>query len=57
MVYTFTRTTDWREWLELKQELALAIKDIVEGQGSGFAFPSRSLYIETGSSQIEDVGR
>ncbi len=57
LIYTFTRTTDWREWLKLKQELALAIKDIVEAQGSGFAFPSRSLYIETGSSQIEDIGR
>jgi len=57
LVYTFTETTDWREWLSLKQELALAIKEIVEGQGSGFAFPSRSLYIEKGAGQIEDIGR
>ncbi|MGC6511986.1 MAG: mechanosensitive ion channel family protein [Parvibaculales bacterium] len=46
MVYCFTVTTDWEEWLGLKQELAFAIKNIVEEVGTGFAFPSTSLYIE-----------
>ena len=46
MVYCFTRTTVWGEWLEVKEALAYAIKDIVEGAGAGFAFPSRSLYVE-----------
>lgn len=50
MVYCFTRTTDWGEWLELKEALAYRIKEIVEEAGSAFAFPSRSLYIETASS-------
>lgn len=47
MLYCFTRTTNWGEWLEIKERLAYAIKDIVEGAGSAFAFPSQSLYIET----------
>jgi len=47
MVYCFTRTTDWGEWLKIKEALAYAIKDIVEQGGSGFAFPSRSLYVES----------
>ena len=47
MVYCFTRTTVWGEWLKIKEELALKIKDIVEGAGTGFAFPSRSIYVET----------
>ena len=47
MVYCFTKTTVWGEWLALKEELAYAIKQIVEGHGAGFAFPSTSLYVES----------
>jgi len=46
MLYCFTRTIVWGEWLEAKERLALAIKDIVEGAGTGFAFPSTSIYLE-----------
>ena len=46
MVYCFTRTTVWGEWLKVKEALAYRIKEIVEGAGTGFAFPSRSLYVE-----------
>ena len=47
MLYCFTRTTDWGEWLKIKEELAYRIKQIVEEAGSAFAFPSQSLYVET----------
>ncbi len=47
LLYCFTVTTDWGEWLKIKESLALKIKDIVEGAGTGFAFPSRSLYVES----------
>ena len=47
MLYCFTRTTVWGEWLEAKERLAYAVKDIVEGAGTGFAFPSTSLYVES----------
>lgn len=47
MLYCFTRTTVWGEWLEIKEQLALAIKGIVEGTGTGFAFPSTSIYLES----------
>ena len=47
MLYCFTRTTNWGEWLRIKEELAYRIKEIVEGAGSGFAFPSQSIYLET----------
>ncbi|WP_251863271.1 mechanosensitive ion channel family protein [Achromobacter sp. Marseille-Q4962] len=53
MVYCFTRTTNWGEWLQIKETFAYAIKNIVEGAGSGFAFPSRSLYVETMPSGAE----
>ncbi len=47
MLYCFTKTTDWGDWLEIKERLACKIKNIVEGAGSSFAFPSQSLYVET----------
>jgi MscS family membrane protein len=47
MLYCFTRTTDWGEWLEIKEGLAYRVKEIVEGAGSGFAFPSQSVYVES----------
>lgn len=47
MLYCFTKTTVWGEWLEIKEQLACEIKKIVEENGSGFAFPSQSLYIES----------
>ncbi|MDA9230264.1 mechanosensitive ion channel family protein [Alphaproteobacteria bacterium] len=46
MVYCFTRETQWAGWLNNKQELAYAIKQIVEDAGTAFAFPSRSVYHE-----------
>ena len=45
MLYCFTRTTNWGEWLAIKEQLAYKVKAIVEGAGSGFAFPSRSIYL------------
>lgn len=47
MLYCFTKTTNWGEWLEIKEELALKLIEIVEGAGSGFAFPSQTLYVES----------
>ncbi|HPE30489.1 MAG TPA: mechanosensitive ion channel family protein [Parvularculaceae bacterium] len=46
MLYCFTRTTNWGEWLEIKEKLACRIIEIVKGAGAGFAFPSQSVYIE-----------
>jgi len=47
MVYCFTKTTKWGEWLQIKEKLAYSVKDIVEGAGAGFAFPSQSIYVES----------
>ncbi|MBT3536860.1 MAG: mechanosensitive ion channel family protein [Rhodospirillaceae bacterium] len=47
MLYCFTATTNWGVWMRVKEDLAFAIKNIVEGAGSGFAFPSTSIYVET----------
>ncbi|MDE0992223.1 MAG: mechanosensitive ion channel family protein [Rhodospirillales bacterium] len=55
MLYCFTKTTNWGEWLEIKEQLAYRIKQIIEGAGSGFAFPSQSLYIEAIPSERPEL--
>ncbi|MCY4034444.1 MAG: mechanosensitive ion channel family protein [Hyphomicrobiales bacterium] len=47
LVYCFTKTTDWGEWLEIKEAFMYHIKDLVEGAGTSFAFPSHSVYVES----------
>ena len=47
MLYWFTKTTVWGEWLAIKEQLAYKIKEIVETAGTSFAFPSQSVYVET----------
>lgn len=55
MLYCFTNTTVWAEWLKIKEQLAYRIKDIVEDAGSGFAFPSQSVYVESMPSDKPDL--
>ena len=47
MVYCFTLTTKWGEYLEIKERLAYKVMNVVHGAGTAFAFPSRSLYVES----------
>ncbi len=46
MVYCFTKTTVWAEWLAAQQEVYLKIIEIVKRHGADFAFPSQTLYVE-----------
>jgi MscS family membrane protein len=46
LVRCFTNNNDFQEFLNVKDRLALDIKEIVERRGCSFAFPSQSLYIE-----------
>ncbi|MDB0029820.1 mechanosensitive ion channel family protein, partial [bacterium] len=45
-VRCFTTSNSFATWLEVKEKLAIEIKQIVEGNGAAFAFPSQSIYIE-----------
>ena len=46
LVYSFTKTTDWQKWLEVKQDILYKIWDILEANNLEFAFPSQSIYLE-----------
>ena len=45
-VRCFTASNSFSTWLEVKEKLAIEIKQIVEGNRAAFAFPSQSIYIE-----------
>ncbi len=42
-----TKTTGWKDFLKVQQEINLAIMHIVEANGSGFAFPTQTLHVES----------
>lgn len=53
LLYCFTNTTEWLEWLEVKEKLLLQIKKIVADAGTDFAFPSHSVYMEALGEDLE----
>ncbi|WP_323084557.1 mechanosensitive ion channel family protein [Providencia alcalifaciens] len=46
MVYCFTKTTVWAEWLDAQQAVYLKIIEIVKRHNADFAYPSQTLYVE-----------
>ncbi len=44
-VYTFTRTTDWIEYHEIKQDVLLKISEIITAHGAEMAFPTSTVHI------------
>ena len=44
MVYCFTKTTVWKEWLDIQQSIFLDIAGIVQQSGADFAFDCTTLY-------------
>lgn len=56
LVYCFTKTTNWGEWLVVKEEFAIAIKKIVEDKAkTSFAFPSTSIYLESLPGEAAEI--
>jgi MscS family membrane protein len=44
-VFAYARTSDWNEFLAIREDIYLRTMDIVEEAGTGFAFPSSTTYI------------
>ena len=53
LVYCFTETTVWKEWLDIQQDVFLKIGEIVQQEGADFAFPSTTLYPSTVSDPAQ----
>ena len=47
-IYCLTKTTDWKEFHALKEEILLRVHEIIAGHGAEVAFPSRTLYLPGG---------
>lgn len=47
-VYCHLDTRDWEEYLALAEELNFALAEIVEREGSAFAFPTKTVYLAGG---------
>ena len=47
LVYCFSKSVVWEEWLETKQDVMEKIMEIFERNNLEFAFPSLSIYDET----------
>jgi len=50
LVYCFSKSVKWEEWLRTKQDVMEKIMEIFENNNLEFAFPSLSIYNETKSS-------
>ncbi|MCW8855152.1 MAG: mechanosensitive ion channel family protein [Gammaproteobacteria bacterium] len=46
-VYTFTKTTEWVKFHEIKQEILLNIMGIIEKNDAQIAFPTSTLHVQT----------
>lgn len=57
MLYFFTKTTDWGEHLQIREEINLQILDILEEERAQIAVPTRKLYIEERRENQDKPGR
>ena len=46
LVYCFTKSVNWQEWLETKEDVMHKIMEIMQKNSLEFAFPSLSIYNE-----------
>lgn len=54
-VFAFVLTSDYRQFLDVQEELLAAIMKIVEKHETDFAFPSQTLYVEQGKLPVASI--
>lgn len=52
LVYCFSKSVVWQDWLDVKQDILLKIWEILDRNNLEFAFPSESIYFDP--DNIED---
>lgn len=56
LLWCYTCTTVWAEFLQAQEALALRVKEIIEDEvGTAFAFPSQSIYVESLPGEATEV--
>ena len=54
-LFAYVMTSDWAEFLVVREDILLRVMDIVEQGGAAFAFPSQTLYL--GRDRSPDEGK
>ncbi len=55
-IYLYVLTADTQTFYETREELLLAVADIVEASGSGFAGPTEFLYLDESADEASEDG-
>ena len=55
-IYTFTRTTNWVEFHQVKQRVLLDVFGIIESHGAECAFPTSTVHLDAGGQSLPPVG-
>jgi MscS family membrane protein len=52
-MFAYVKTGEWNLFLEIQEEVLLRVMDIVKANGTDFALPSQTLYMEGGDLKLE----
>jgi len=55
LVYCFSRSPNWEDWLETKQDVIVQIAKLVEKNNCSFAFPTQTIHLEKNEPLLENT--
>ncbi len=53
LIYCFSRTVDWAEWLEIKEDVMYKIADILKQNHLEFAYPTMTIHQAQNNEELE----
>lgn len=53
-VFAYVQTSDWNEFLGIREDIYLRMMNVIEQSGTEIAFPSQTTYLEPASATDED---
>ncbi|HEY9246703.1 MAG TPA: mechanosensitive ion channel domain-containing protein, partial [Candidatus Methanoperedens sp.] len=57
LIYCFTKTTDWAEFLSTREEFNLKIMLLLEELGIDIAFPSQTVYLNKKEDMKDEIAK
>lgn len=54
-IYTFTHTTDWVKFHEIKQDVLLKVNELIDKQGAEIAFPTSTVHLPDGVNLVDSL--
>jgi len=54
LVYCFTKSTDWKEWLDAKEDVMYKIASILKSNNLSFAYPALAIHMQDKQEDKED---